>query len=104
MSSSAPTIPSRAPTDDSIVIMFVRPGCPYCRRAEEALRKYKIPYKTRLMDSDRAGFRAMLVQAGHGQRTHEHFTVPQIFVRTENRYVEHIGGCDELIRRLDDGS
>jgi glutaredoxin len=82
------------------VTMFIRPGCPYCQRAEDALRANEIPYKTRLMDRDRAGFRAMLANAGHGHRADYKFTVPQIFVHHDRHTVEHIGGCNDLLRIL----
>jgi glutaredoxin 3 len=67
------------------VIMYWKPGCPYCASAEALLRQKGItPIKFRI-DND-SNLRAEMIEKSGGRKT-----VPQIFINGR-----HIGGCDDL--------
>jgi glutaredoxin 3 len=67
------------------VIMYWKPGCPYCSAAESLLRQKGIePIKFRIDNDDK--LRVEMIEKSGGQKT-----VPQIFI--DGR---HIGGCDDL--------
>ncbi len=67
------------------VIMYWKPGCPYCASAESLLRQKGVePIKFRIDNDDK--LRVEMIEKSGGQKT-----VPQIFI--DGR---HIGGCDDL--------
>lgn len=67
------------------VIMYWKPGCPYCASAEALLQQKGItPIKFRI-DND-SNLRAEMIEKSGGRKT-----VPQIFINGR-----HIGGCDDL--------
>lgn len=70
------------------VQIYCTKACPYCRRAEELLRKRGIRFEKIRVDLSRGKLREML-------RRSRRDSVPQIFINDQ-----HIGGYDEL-RKLD---
>eukprot|EP00775_Hariotina_reticulata_P010520 gene10520-10680_t len=76
----------------SSVIVFTTTGCPYCKKAKEALKEQRIPYQD-VDVSGNAEVRAVLREAT-GQRT-----VPQVFA---NGVL--VGGSEELVKQIGDGS
>lgn len=70
---------------DPLVLLYVTQTCPYCKRAQELLKKYGIPFST--IDVDQIdGAREEMLQRAEG-----HKTVPQIFIAGKR-----VGGCDDL--------
>jgi len=63
------------------VVVFSRTGCPYCRRAIEALNAHSIAHKVVELD---AASKASLVKIT-GQSS-----VPQVFVKQQ-----FVGGCND---------
>ncbi|GIL48820.1 hypothetical protein Vafri_5253 [Volvox africanus] len=74
-----------------VAVMSI-PACPYCKRAKEALTTAGIPYLDINIDSDQS--LRQLVREITGKRT-----VPQIFLAGRS-----VGGCDDLLAQLADGS
>lgn len=72
----------------SRVQMYCTKTCPYCRQAEQLLRKRGIRFEKIRVDLSRGRLREML-------RRSRRDSVPQIFINDR-----HIGGYDEL-RKLD---
>jgi len=68
--------------------MYCTRNCPYCRRAEQLLRKRGIRFEKIRVDLSKGKLREML-------RRSRRDSVPQIFINNT-----HIGGYDEL-RKLD---
>lgn len=66
------------------ILIYTKPGCPYCRAAKTLLAKKHARY-TEIDVSSPADQRAMSVKA-HGRST-----VPQIFIGGR-----HVGGSDDL--------
>jgi glutaredoxin 3 len=67
------------------VLMYATEWCPYCRRAEQLLRKKGV-VEIEKIDVDGSPSRRAEMLAKTGRRT-----VPQIFIGGT-----HVGGCDEL--------
>jgi glutaredoxin 3 len=66
-------------------IMYTKPSCPYCVKAEGILKHNQIPYELIDISTDPALVEEMIHRSG-GRRT-----VPQIFINNT-----HVGGCDDL--------
>ncbi|GIL75698.1 hypothetical protein Vretimale_15254 [Volvox reticuliferus] len=96
MSSASSAGPQGAALDDDLsrapVAVMSIPACPYCKRAKEALTTAGIPYVDINVDSDQS--LRQLVREITGKRT-----VPQIFLAGRS-----VGGCDDLLAQLADGS
>ncbi|WP_298442265.1 GrxA family glutaredoxin [uncultured Ferrimonas sp.] len=74
------------------VVIFGRPGCPYCVRAKEiaaTLEEQRDDFKFRYVDMHAEGVTKEELEKTVGKPVH---TVPQIFVDQD-----HIGGCDEFV-------
>ncbi|QSY98695.1 glutathione S-transferase N-terminal domain-containing protein (plasmid) [Rhizobium bangladeshense] len=74
-----------------IVYGRVEPACPYCDRAKHELTRRGLPFEFKDVMTDldaRREFKA-LFKEGDKQ------TVPQIVIDGE-----HIGGCDDLIKKV----
>ncbi len=67
------------------VVLYTKPGCPYCIRAMALLDSKSVTYENIIASSD-PGKKAEMVQRSNGR-----VTFPQIFI--DGR---HIGGSDEL--------
>ncbi|KAJ1964974.1 Glutaredoxin [Dispira parvispora] len=80
---------------ENVVMMFSKSYCPYCKRAATALTKNNIKFTQLELDQtdDGPALQAALLQKT-GQRT-----VPNVFV-----HQKHIGGCDDLLAGLNNGS
>lgn len=85
-------------------IVFVRPGCPYCARAREALRRAGIESTEIALDAAVDDLRALLaIAAPHVQPSEVtgRYPAPQVFIRAHRRgQIEYVGGADDLDRRL----
>lgn len=66
-------------------IMYTKPHCPYCVKAEGILRRNNISYEVVDISADPA-LADEMIQLSGGRKT-----VPQIFINQV-----HIGGCDDL--------
>lgn len=66
------------------ILIYTKPGCPYCRAAKALLTKKGAAY-TEIDVSNPADQRAMSIKA-HGRST-----VPQIFIGGR-----HVGGSDDI--------
>ncbi|KAF6263701.1 hypothetical protein COO60DRAFT_1635064 [Scenedesmus sp. NREL 46B-D3] len=75
----------------SSVVVFTTPGCPYCKRAKQALSEQKVSYKE-VDVSVNTELRAALKEAT-GQRT-----VPQVYAGGTL-----VGGSDALLAMISDG-
>ncbi|WP_273718957.1 MULTISPECIES: glutaredoxin 3 [Bartonella] len=65
------------------IIIYTRPGCPYCTKARDLLDKKGVKYT----DIDAStSLRQEMVQRANGRNT-----FPQIFIGDY-----HVGGCDDL--------
>ncbi|TKB58704.1 GrxA family glutaredoxin [Ferrimonas aestuarii] len=74
-----------------LVVIFGRPGCPYCVRAKqiaETLTESREDFKFRYVDMPSEGVTKEDLEKTIGKPV---ATVPQIFVDQE-----HIGGCTEF--------
>jgi glutaredoxin 3 len=67
------------------VVIYTKPGCPYCARAMALLDRKKVSYKEVVASMDPETKREMVERSG---RT----TFPQVFVGGK-----HVGGCDDLL-------
>ncbi|QIZ76367.1 GrxA family glutaredoxin [Ferrimonas lipolytica] len=73
------------------VVIFGRPGCPYCVRAKEiaaTLKENRDDFKFRYVDMHAEGVSKEELEKTVGKPVN---TVPQIFVDQN-----HVGGCDEF--------
>ncbi|KAJ2773156.1 Glutaredoxin [Coemansia nantahalensis] len=79
------------------VRVFAKSTCPYCIRAEAALKKHNVEFALLNIDlrkeNDGSRIQDCLAELT-GQRT-----VPNVFVNGH-----HIGGCDDTLAALADGS
>lgn len=66
-------------------VMYTKPNCPYCVKAEGILQHNNIPYELIDISNDSALVEEMIRRSG-GRKT-----VPQIFINDT-----HVGGCDDL--------
>jgi len=66
------------------VVMYVRPGCGYCRRARELLSRKGVAYSEIDIESVSGARQEMQQRSGRN-------TVPQIFVGAR-----HLGGYDDI--------
>ena len=69
------------------VVMYMRPMCPFCSRAESLLNAKGVSYEQFDIWQE-AGRREEMIQRSKGATT-----VPQIFIGGQ-----HVGGSDDLIR------
>jgi len=67
------------------VVIYTKPGCPYCIRAKALLDRKGAAYQEIIASNDPEK-KAEMVQRSNGK-----MTFPQIFINDQ-----HIGGCDEL--------
>ncbi|WP_375609069.1 MULTISPECIES: glutaredoxin 3 [unclassified Bartonella] len=65
------------------IIIYTRPGCPYCIKARDLLDKKGVKYTDIDASTSR---RQEMVQRANGRNT-----FPQIFIGDY-----HVGGCDDL--------
>ena len=72
------------------VVIYTKPGCPYCFSAMALLKKKGVDY-TEIVASNDPAKKAEMVEKSGGKAT-----FPQIFIDGK-----HIGGCDD-IHALDD--
>lgn len=73
------------------VVIFGRPGCPYCVRAKEiaaTLEEKRDDFKFRYVDMHAEGVTKEELEKTVGKPVH---TVPQIFIDQD-----HVGGCDDF--------
>jgi glutaredoxin 3 len=75
------------------VVMYWRPGCPYCMAAEHLLRHKGIEPVMLRIDTD-PKLRTEMINKSGGRTT-----VPQIFINGR-----HVGGCDDLHALEDRGA
>ncbi len=69
------------------ILLYIRPGCPFCKRAEAALDEAGLNYQTEVVGQDITPYG---LEAVAGKRS-----TPQVFVGGK-----HIGGSDELLKWL----
>lgn len=67
------------------VIIYTKPGCPYCYRAMDLLERKGATFEEIAAAHD-AKLKAEMVERSGGRRTY-----PQIFINGQ-----HVGGCDDL--------
>ncbi len=67
------------------IVIYTKPGCPYCARAKALLDGKRAPYKEIVASMDPELRREMTERSG---RT----TFPQVFIGDK-----HVGGCDDLV-------
>lgn len=67
------------------VVIYTKPGCPYCAMAEALLAKKGVDYTEIVASNDPAKKQEMI------QRSNGRMTFPQIFIDGK-----HIGGSDDL--------
>jgi glutaredoxin 3 len=72
------------------IVIYTKPGCPYCSRAKALLERKGADYQEIVASNDPA-LKAEMVEKSGGKAT-----FPQIFIDGK-----HIGGCDD-IHALDD--
>ena len=93
MSSAADTTKTAISSND--IMVFSKTYCPYCTRAKEALSKLNVKFEVYELDARKDGddIQAALLEMT-GQRT-----VPNVFVKGK-----HVGGCDNTLAAIKDGS
>jgi glutaredoxin 3 len=74
------------------VLIYTKPGCPYCVAALTLLKKKGAPVEDVSAAFDHERRQEMIARSGGGR------TYPQIFIGEK-----HIGGCDELYALEDAG-
>lgn len=74
------------------VVMYMRPTCPYCRRAMALLGDKGADIETIDISAHPERREEMIAKSNGGE------TVPQIFIGST-----HVGGCDDLFDLDDDG-
>jgi glutaredoxin 3 len=67
------------------IVMYTKPGCPYCLRAGMLLKSKGADYEEIVASNDPEKRAEMVERSGRN-------TFPQIFI--DGR---HIGGCDDLV-------
>ncbi|MFC0633356.1 glutaredoxin 3 [Brevundimonas balnearis] len=67
------------------VVIYTKPGCPYCLRAEMLLKSKGVDYQEIVASNDPAKRAEMNERSGRN-------TFPQIFIDGK-----HVGGCDDLV-------
>lgn len=67
------------------VVIYTKPGCPYCIRAKALLDRKGATYEEIIASNDPEK-KAEMVQRSNGK-----MTFPQVFINDQ-----HIGGCDDL--------
>ncbi|QDH74690.1 glutaredoxin 3 [Brevundimonas sp. M20] len=67
------------------VVIYTKPGCPYCAMAEALLTKKGVDYTEIVASNDPEKKQEMI------QRSKGRMTFPQIFINDQ-----HIGGSDDL--------
>lgn len=67
------------------VVIYTKPGCPYCIRAKALLDRKGAAYEEIIASNDPEK-KAEMVQRSNGK-----MTFPQVFINDQ-----HIGGCDDL--------
>ena len=67
------------------VVIYTKPGCPYCIRAKALLDRKGAAY-TEIVASNDPEKKAEMVSRSNGA-----VTFPQIFINDQ-----HIGGCDDI--------
>ena len=74
------------------VVIYTKPGCPYCFSAMSLLKKKGVDY-TEIVASNDPDKKAEMVEKSGGR-----MTFPQIFIGGQ-----HIGGCDDMMALEYDG-
>ncbi len=74
------------------VIVYSSGSCPICEKTKLCLRKWKIPFEERRVDTDKAALKEMLAVSQNAR------TVPQIVIEGKG-----IGGFSELTELHMDG-
>lgn len=67
------------------VVIYTKPGCPYCAMAEALLAKKGVDYREIVASNDPEKKQEMI------QRSNGRMTFPQIFIDGK-----HVGGSDDL--------
>ncbi|MFN3354180.1 MAG: glutaredoxin 3 [Brevundimonas sp.] len=67
------------------VVMYTKPGCPYCLRAGMLLKSKGVDYREIVASNDPEKRAEMMKRSGRN-------TFPQIFIDGQ-----HVGGCDDLV-------
>ncbi len=67
------------------IVIYTKPGCPYCSRAK-ALLERKGAYYQEIVASNDPALKAEMVEKSGGKAT-----FPQIFIDGQ-----HVGGCDDI--------
>ncbi|WP_409019747.1 glutaredoxin 3 [Brevundimonas vesicularis] len=67
------------------VVIYTKPGCPYCIRAKSLLDRKGAAY-TEIVASNDPEKKAEMVERSGGK-----MTFPQVFINDQ-----HVGGCDEI--------
>ena len=67
------------------VVIYTKPGCPYCIRAKALLDRKGAAYEEIIASNDPEK-KAEMIQRSNGK-----MTFPQVFINDQ-----HIGGCDDL--------
>ncbi len=66
------------------VVIYTKPFCPYCSRAEALLQRKGVEYQEIVASIDPEKRQEMIQRSGRS-------TYPQIFIGDR-----HVGGCDDL--------
>lgn len=66
------------------VVIYTKPFCPYCARAEALLQRKGVKYEEIVASMDPEKKKEMMERSGRS-------TYPQIFIGDR-----HVGGCDDL--------
>ena len=66
------------------VVIYTKPFCPYCSRAEALLQRKGVEYQEIVASMDPDKKKEMMERSGRS-------TYPQIFIGDR-----HVGGCDDL--------
>ncbi len=67
------------------IVIYTKPGCPYCSRAKALLERKGAAYQEIVASNDPA-LKAEMVEKSGGKAT-----FPQIFIDGK-----HVGGCDDI--------
>jgi glutaredoxin 3 len=67
------------------VVMYTKPGCPYCARAKALLQSKNVQFEEIVASGD-PDLRAQMIERSGGRNT-----FPQIFIGAR-----HVGGSDDL--------
>ena len=67
------------------IVIYTKPGCPYCSRAKALLERKGADYQEIVASNDPA-LKAEMVEKSGGKAT-----FPQIFIDGK-----HVGGCDDI--------